>query len=438
MTTFLLAAAIAILTVLSAFFSSAETVLFSLAPVQLRRLRQRKPALAASLERKLADPSRPLSAILAGNTLVNFAIASLGYRLVSLYMDTGAAGTSVAVFTLLLLVFGEIAPKQFGMRNAEKLAPFYNAGLDAAMRLLSPACMLMMRWSRVFKDFLKRERRALSDDDLRAVMETAAAGGVLDREEEWMVDGILDLPHLHASDEMTPRVDLEGLDILDSPETRRAAAFATRHKFLPVWRKTPDAMEGMLNVEKFLMDPAHDLAAATEDALFVPEYAPLSDILLTFVRSGRRIACVLDEYGGTAGVITRGDILEVVADPVEEAEEEIAPDGEGGWICKGTVSLETIERELDIELSAENADRLSGWMMSAAGRLPHPGQEIRAQGVVATVLRRRGRRIEEVRLEKDPEARENADEEEADLIEEATEDAPQQPADGPAGKEDAQ
>lgn len=426
MITALLAASILALMALSAFFSSAETVLFSLAPVQLNRLRERRPATAESLQRKLDDPARTLSAILAGNTLVNFAIAALGYRLVSMHMQRGAAGASVALFTLLLLVFGEIAPKQFGMRNAERLAPAYDKALDVFIFVLSPACRLMVRWSRVFRDFLKRERRALSDDDLRAVMATAAAGGVLDREEEWMVDGILALPHLHAADEMTPRVDLEGIDMLDAQEVRKAAAFATRHKFLPVWRKTPDSVEGMLNVEKFLLDPAHDLAAATEDALFVPENAALSDILVTFLRSGRRIACVLDEYGGTAGVITRGDILEIVADPVEEAEEEIVPDGEGAWICKGTVSLDTIERELGFRLEAENADRLSGWMMSAAGRLPHPGQEIRRQGVLATVTRRRGRRIEAVLLEKDPESGKSPAESEEDMIEEATGDAPQE------------
>lgn len=430
MATAILSCALALLLALSAFFSSAETVLFSLAPIQLRRLAQRRPAAAAGLAAKLENPARPLAAILAGNTLVNFAAAALSYRLFALHMHSGAAFASAAASTLALLVFGEIAPKQIGLRRAEQLAPLYNSALDFWVAALAPVCFMMTKWSRVFKDLLRRERRALSDDDLRAVMDAAAARGVLDREEAWMVDGILELPHLHASDEMTPRVDLEGIDILDPEERRAAAVFASRHPFLPVWRKTPDAVEGMLNVEKFLLDPSRDLAAATEDALFVPESATLDDVLLTFIRSGRRIACVLDEYGGTAGVITRGDILEIVSDPVEGGEEEITPSPDGGWICDGTVSLEAIERETGLELSAENADRLSGWMMSAAGRLPHPGQEIKAQGAVATVLRRRGRRIASVLLEKDREAAETPEEAEEELIEEATGDAPS--ADGTA------
>ncbi len=422
-TVVLLSSVLLALIALSAFFSSAETVLFSLTPVQLQRIARRRPEKARDLSEKLEDPAKTLSAILAGNTLVNFAIATVGYRLTAEFAPEAAAGLSVAVFTVLLLLFGEIAPKQYGMRHAESLAPSYCAMLNVSMKILSPACALMTKWSRVFRDFLKRERRALSDDDLRAVMDAAAAGGVLDREEEWMVDGILDLPHLHASDEMTPRVDLEGIDMCDPPETRLAAALASRHPFLPVWRKTPDSIERVLNVEKLLLDPRHSFEDALEDALFVPEYATLDDVLVTFLRSGRRIACVLDEYGGTAGVVTRGDILEVVSDPVKGGEEEIVPDGPGAWICKGTVSLETIARELDIELEAENADRLSGWMMSVAGRLPHPGQEVRAQGARATVLRRKGRRIAAVRLEKLEESPADAEAAEAELIEEATDDA---------------
>ena len=129
--------------------------------------------------------------------------------------------------------------------------------------------------------------------------------------------------------------------------------------------RTPDAIEGFLDTVRFLLDPAHDAKKATRKALFVPENVSLDDLLVTFQRSGEHIACVLDEYGGTAGLITRGDILELIADPVASTAEEedapirqVAPDV---WLVDGTVSLEELNHELDLDLEADDADRIAGW-----------------------------------------------------------------------------
>ena len=269
--------------------------------------------------------------------------------------------------------------------------------------LLRPFNLVLHAGSSVFKKALRRERRALSNDELLTVVEVSEEQGLLDPEEASMVDGIMRLSELMASDEMTPRVDMLGLD-LDTPleqqiETVRKAHF--RH--LPVYVRTPDAIEGFLDAVQFLLDPAHDARKATRPALFVPENVTLDDLLVTFQRSGKHIACVLDEYGGTAGLITRGDILELITAPVPkvgaEKEASIRALQNDTWLMEGTVSLDEINHQLDLELDADDADRIAGWVTFHAGYLPQTGQQVEAQGCRVTIRRLRKRRIEIVQLE---------------------------------------
>ena len=213
-----------VLFVLSAFFSSAETVLFSLTPRQLQTIERAKPSVARRIAGWQKEPALILSTILAGNTLVNFAIASLGYMVMLRFVETGTEAVSVATFTFLLLVFGEIMPKQYAMRHAERMAAFCVRLLLFWRIVLKPFSALMVAGSRVFGDLLTRERRALSDDELRTVVESAAASGELDREEASMVEGIMRLPDLYALNEMTPRVRLKGVEatLSDAEKVRLA------------------------------------------------------------------------------------------------------------------------------------------------------------------------------------------------------------------------
>ena len=311
-----------VLFALSAFFSSSETVLFSLTPRQLQTLEASRPAVGRRIAAWQKDPSRALSTILAGNTLVNFAIASLGYMLMVRFVSRGTAVVSVVTFTLLLLVFGEIIPKQYAMRHAERMAPLCVRMLAFWMVALKPFSVLMVAGSRVFGDLLTRERRALSDDELRAVVEAAAASGVLDREEASMVEGVMRLPDLYALNEMTPRVRLVGVEATLPQEEKVRLASESEYPFLPVYRGDMDHIEGFLDTERLMADPLRDVAAATEDPLRVSEHQGLDDLLVLFMKTGRRIALVEDRWGGTAGVITRGDILELIVRPVLDDEEE--------------------------------------------------------------------------------------------------------------------
>ena len=313
--------ALFVLFLFSAFFSASETVLFSLTPLQVRRLKDRRPAVGARIASWLEEPSRVLSTILAGNTLVNFAIAGVGYLLLERTVPTCAEVVSVPLFTLLLLMFGEIVPKQFALRHAERLAPWCARALNVFLFALTPFSRLMVAGSRVFQDLLTRERRALSDDEMRTIIESAAASGELDSEEASMVEGVMRLPDLYALNEMTPRVHLVGVEATLPDAEKIARAEASEYPYLPVYRGDMDHVEGFLDTERLLSDPARRVNDAMERPLRVSEHEGLDDLLVKFMKTGRKIALVTDRWGGTAGVITRGDILELIGKPVVDDEE---------------------------------------------------------------------------------------------------------------------
>ena len=375
---------------LSAFFSGAETVLFSLTGAQRARIRAADGRADAAIDACLADKAVLFSTILVGNTVVNFAISTIGYHLFSAWLPFGGA-VAVPVMTLLLLAFGEITPKRLALRHAERLAAPCARLLTFWRALLGPLNRVLKSLSRAFAPALERERRALSDEELVSVLDSAVEHGEFTAADAGMIEGALRLSELCANDEMTPRVDMEGVDADRPGDFAPDARHAHRH--VPVYRRTPDAIEGVLDTA----------TGEVEDALFVPETISLDDLLVMFAKSRKPLAIVTDEYGGTAGVITPNDILEIVVGPGVFSDPGLEPRlekvGADAWEIDARASIDEINRELDVSLEAEDADRLSGWVQFHAGRIPHVGQEIVADGCRATVLKRRRRRVTLVRME---------------------------------------
>ena len=381
-----------LLFLLSAFFSSAETVLLSLTGAQRARIKARNAAADRRIANCLSDKALLFSTLLVGNTFVNFAIAALGYRILSEHLPSGG-WLAVPVMTVLLLFLGEITPKRLALLLTEEIAPAYASLLLFWRAVLTPFNVILRFTSRAFAPALARERRALSDDELISVLDSAAEHGDVSQRDADMIEGVLRLSELSANDEMTPRVDIEGYDIDLPEETRRNALARAQHRYLPVFRRTPDAIEGVIDRE----------TGEVEDAVFVPETVTLDDLLVTFARSRKPLAVVLDEYGGTAGIISPDDILELIVGPAAfgnpGSEPQIVRKAPNVWEIDARASLDEINRTLDVELDAEDADRLSGWVQFHAERIPHVGQEIEADGCRATVLKRRHRRVTLVRLE---------------------------------------
>ena len=389
---------------LSAFFSSAETALFSLSPMQIHRIRRTHPKAAKRIELLLASPSELLSSILIGNTIVNVAAAEVGYVIAHTCIPAHAELIAIPVMTAALIVFGEVTPKRLAVRRPEWLATRYVGPLNGLIRLATPLRRVLDWVTRAFQEQLKPRRTALNEDELLTAVDVGHEEGVLNKEERMMVDGIIRLETLHARDVMTPRVDLLGIDLNGDPARYTDSCRKARFRYLPVYRGDLDHVEGFLDTAHFLLSADRDIKASMYPHFYVPDTAPLDTLLTMFQQQQRRLAIVIDEYGGTAGLITRGDILDEIAEFAGglpgDRKLAIEANGPNRWLVNGTVSLEEINYELDLKLDASGADRIAGWITARAGRIPRTGDVVEAQGARVTVLQMRKHRITLVQIEK--------------------------------------
>ncbi len=398
------ASLLVLLLLCSAFFSSAETALFALNPIQIRRMGKTNPNAARRIERLLKTPTSLLSTILIGNTLVNITAASAGFVLARRLVPARPEAVAIPAMTLLLLVFGEVAPKRLAMARSETLSVRYAPVLEVLIAVMKPLRILLERTASLLQKDLRAADRRLTEEEILTVVEVGEEEGVLDEDERTMVDGIIGLEDIEARDVMTPRVDMVGIDLEDAPDVWARSAQKARYHYLPVYRENMDHVEHFLNVARYLLDPQRDLNACLIPPFFVPETAPLDTLLRQFLKEGRRVAIVADEYGGTAGLITRGDILEEIAPDVGpefgDPKPPIEKIGNNRWLVDGATSLEDINYELDMRLEDEGADRIAGWVAAQAEHIPRPGETVEAQGCRATVQRVRKQRVTQVLLEK--------------------------------------
>lgn len=388
----------------SAFFASAETALFSLTPMQIHRVGRTRPKAAKRIEALLASPTDLLSSILIGNTIANVVAAELGYLIARACIPAYAELVAIPVMTVALILFGEVTPKRLAVRRPEDLAVRYARILNALVRLCKPVRRMLDWTTRAFREELTPHRTGLTDQELLTAVDVSHEEGVLNKEERMMVDGIIRLETLHARDVMTPRVDLIGIDLNSDPTRYAEVGQRARFHYLPVYRGDLDHVEGFLDVAKFLLAPGSDIKASMYPHFYVPDTAPLDTLLNMFQQQQRRVSIVIDEYGGTAGLITRGDILDEIAEFAVESPGErtlsIEASGANRWRVNGTVSLEEINYELDLALEAAGADRIAGWITAHAGRIPRTGDVVEAQGCRVTVLQMRKHRITVGQIEK--------------------------------------
>lgn len=385
-------------------FSAAETAIFSLNPVQIHRIKAVHPSIADLIRQMLARPTQLLSTILTGNTLVNMASASVAYVAMERITPTYAEVISVVGMTLILLLFCEVTPKRLAMVYPERLAVIFVPVLVVLVKLLGPLRWFVEKAANLLCKDLHAPNRALTEDEILSVVEVGMEEGVLDEEEQMMVGGIINLEDLHASEVMTPRVDVAGIDLDDPPDTYLESARRLKFRYLPVFKGSLDHPVGFLDVPKFLLAESREISTAIMAPFFVPEAASLDVVLKTLQDEKRSIAYVSDEFGGTAGLITLDDIMdEIISGVPEEHERErltIQRMDSTRWIVDGSTSLEDINDALEVQLEAEGADRIAGWIMEQSGRMLPVGETVEAQGIRATVHRTRRHRIVTVFIEK--------------------------------------
>ena len=419
----LLLIAIVFLVYCSALFSGLETALFALKSHQIQRLQEQHPSLADFLRTFRDNPRRVLNVLLLGDTMVNVPLVILCLVLIwegPLITHLPAWIAALAIFALVVLLC-DLIPKLLALSTAYRISALGVFTLKLMMPLLDRVGHLLENASTLVIDRLTpaklRVRPRISDEELETLVEMGEAEGTLQEAEGEMIQEIIKLGDKTAKDCMTPRVDTFAVPD-DLPNDEAIALLKQRrHRRVPVYAETPDQIVGIVDVNQFLLDPSRHYTETLIPPSFVPETMPAMELLRGFLSHPQGLAIVVDEFGGTEGIVTLGDIIEEIlsdAAPLGDAELYIEPLEEGRFLVSGNARLDDLTEHLGLELTADGIDTIGGYIFNRLGYLPNVGARLEIPRLAITIRRVSRKRIEEVLLEKTAAGAEEAPEEAVD------------------------
>ena len=407
----------------SAFFSAAETALFSLQPRQIAALRESLPRRTATVDALFANPRRLLSMILLASTLTNLPLCLLGLYFLHVFSSwhgvaTEDAGvpfwsTAIGLFALVVGVC-DLLPKVIALRRPERVAGQAVEALHYLRPLLNPLCGGLQATSEFLTDRLTPPRvrtpLKMTEADFGALVAVGAEEGALQAAESEMIQEIIKLGDKTAKDCMTPRVEAFTLtDDLPNAEAVARLRAERRHR-VPVHGETPDDIVGILDAKKFLRLASDDPARAPhyselmDPPSFVSETMSALDLLRSFLARRQGLAIIVDEYGGTEGIVTLADIIEeIVGDALPTGEEDLYIEllDVDRLLVGGHARLDDISEYPGFALAAEGLDTISGLVFNRLGYLPPAGSILRLPPNLKVTIRRVNRKlITEVLIEK--------------------------------------
>lgn len=399
------AAGLLILAIMSAFISGVETALFSIKDWRLHRWRKKDPKGVEQYENLMKKPREVLSVILLVDTVVNILLIVL----------TVATARSIAIpfpywvktlFLFALIVIAcDLVPKMLALRDPFRFARQAIVFLRVSLPLFGPVSKVSQRASEVIASlFLSAQPERVeqfNDEELIALVELSAEQGQLRAEEQEMIEAIIKLGNKSVKDCMTPRVDAFFIsDSMTNEEVIQQLQIKRRAR-VPVFGESPDEILGILDVKAFLADPSEHYAEKVDVPSFVPETMRALDLLRAFLKHPQRLAIVIDEFGGTEGVVTMGDILdEILAEVAPRGNEELYLEelGNGNWLACGSVRLEDLEEALHLDFDTEEFDTLNGLIFNRLGYVPRSGEKVQVPPLDLEVRQSSRRRVVEVKL----------------------------------------
>jgi putative hemolysin len=415
-------AIVAALILLNGLLALAELAIVSSRRARLQALVDRQVIGSRRALALATDPGRFLSTVQIGITLVGvlsgaFSGATLGLDLAKWFVDLGlrasvahalGVGLVVAVITYLSLVIGELVPKQIALRDPEKIAVRVAPAMTALATIASPIVSFLDFSGRaVLRALGYRERpeHGVTDEEIRSLMAEAETAGVLEPGERAMIAGVMRLGDRPVRAIMTPRREVDMVDVTADPEDIRRTIVQSVHSRLPAHAGTPEEMLGIIQakdlLDTYLRGERPDIRAQVRPAPNVPDTADALDVLDVIKRSPVHIALVHDEYGQFEGVVTNADILEAIAGAFRtdegSAELEAVQRDDGSWLIAGSMPADEMADRLSIALPPERSyHTAAGFVLTQLGHLPEVGESFESQGWRFEVVDLDGRRIDKI------------------------------------------
>lgn len=323
---------------------------------------------------------------------------------VKLLGDEVGPSISTAVTTIVVLIFGEVSPKSIAKESPEKFAMFSAPFLNMLMVVLTPFNFLFRQWKKLLSKIIKStDENGITEEELLSIVEEAKQDGGIDEQENMLIRSALEFTEREAVDILTPRIDITAVS-MEATKEEIAAVFAdTAYSRLPIYEDPIDRIVGIIyqkDFHNYVYHAEKEISEIIRPALFVPKNKKIGTLLRELQQKKIHIAVVLDEYGGTVGIITLEDVLEELVgeiwDEYDEVSSEIEKKSETEYIVLGSANIDKVFEALGIEVTEEEirSGIVNGWIMNELGRIPEKADVFEYKGYRVTVLEMNEKRVE--------------------------------------------
>ena len=391
-----------ILILMNGYFALMEMAFISINDAKVDKKAKGGDKKAIQIKNMLDNPSSFLATIQIGITIVGFltsAFASetfaevlapiLNNLIPSISLDVWK-NIAIIVITIILsfftLVFGELVPKRIAMKYCEKIAYWTIGSVRAIATFTSPFVKLLTKTTNLVSKLFgvtEQDEEIVTEEEIKMMVEEGEEKGTIDQEEKEFINNIFEFDDITTSEIMTPRTDIFAIDIKSDLLTELKAIDEYKYSRIPVYEESIDDIKGILYIKDLIKKLAHDDKNNIEELIrkpyFVPENKPINELFKEFKKSKNHIAIVVDEYGGTAGLITLEDVLEELVgnifDEYDDIENDYSKIDENTYAIKGTINIHDLKKLLEIEIPDGDYETLSGYLINLLGRVPNDDEK---------------------------------------------------------------
>ncbi len=398
------------LLLLSCFFSASETALMSLSKIRIKHMVEERIKGADKIAKLLENPNKLLSSILVGNNLVNIGASSLA---TSIAIDiAGSEGVAIAtgIMTMLVLIFGEITPKTLAVQNSEKIALLVASPITFIVIIFKPIVIIFNYISAPIIKLLGGQANGkqpyITQEELKTMVDVSEEEGVLEVEEKEMIYNVFEFGDLQVKDVMVQRVDIVALDVDSTYQEVMEVVKEEQFSRTPIYRETIDDIVGILNVKDLLLlDNVDDFSIERimREPYYTYEFKKIMDLFRDMQRERAYMAVVLDEYGGTVGIVTMEDLVEEIVGEIEdeyddEEDKDIEVVKEDEYIVTGSIRIDDLNDLIGTSMESEEFDSIGGFIIGQIGTFPDVGQEVTYENIRFKIEEVDKNRIMKVRI----------------------------------------
>lgn len=389
-----------------------ETALMSMSKIRLRHLVENHVKHAKLTQDLLDHPNQLLGTILVGNNLVNIAASAIATSIAIYFWNNKGVGIATFLMTLLILIFGEITPKNIAIDYTEEIVLFIAPIMSVFVKIFSPVVWILTNFTNGLLHLFglnKQEKKPLiTEEELKTIVEVSSQEGVLESDEKEIIDNIFEYSDMRVKDIMIQRMDIVAVDVSATYEEVVEAFGEKQFSRIPVYEDTIDNIVGVLYAKDLFFIPVEkikqfDIKKYMREPFYTYEFIKISDFFRRMQGDRIHIAIVLDEYGGVAGIITMEDIIESILGDINDEydpqdEEDIVCIKEGEYLVNGSVRLEDLNEEIGTHFESEDFESIGGFILGILGRIPRTGEIINYESIRFVIEKVDKSRIMKIRL----------------------------------------